>query len=518
MNKRALLIILDGFGEGKDYEGNALTRSKMPVMKQLRAEYPMTFLRACGNVVGVPEGTQGGSEVGHFTMGAGRQVFQTLEEINQSIKSGDFFNLPMFVEGMERVKKNPKATLHIIGMVSDQGVHSDVSHLLALLQMAKQQGIKECVIHAITDGRDVRMKSACHYIEMVEREIIRLGMEGHYRIATVIGRYYAMDRDSNWDRLQVAYDLLTESKGIQEKSPTEGITHAYENGVESDYYIKPIVIESKPITTDDSVIFFNFRTDRARQLTWAFTGEKDDVIKLTQPAEKRVRPFFACMGGYSKIAPVAFATPVVKNNFGQVISDSGLKQFRIAETEKYAHVTYFFNSQVEKPFPLEDRLMIDSPKCPSYAEMPEMSAEKITEKLVEKLNEESYPVIVCNFANLDLVGHSGNLAGAIKAAETIDACLGRIIPAAAAHGYSVAITGDHGNAEMMLYEDGSPCPSHTKNPVPFILCDERFKNQPNKDSILRAGGALYDVAPTMLALLQIPQPVEMTGTSLINIL
>lgn len=515
VKNKALLIILDGFGEGKDYEGNAITRAHTKTLPELRTKFPITFLQASGHAVGVPQGTQGGSEVGHFTIGAGRQVFQTLEAINQNIENGDFYKNPILKKTFEDHKKRPGATLHLIGLVSDQGVHAHVAHLIALLTLAKQDGITNIAIHAITDGRDVPMKSAKKYIDQVQQALNDLKISQTAHIATIIGRYYAMDRDSNWDRLQVAYDLYVESKGDKETDPDSAIDHAYERGAESDYYIGPMVLHEAKITSHDTVICFNFRTDRVRQITSAFTGEHQDTLTLRQPIESRPRPTYVCFGDYSKVAPVLFPTPTVKNNLATVVSNANKKQFKIGETEKYAHVTYFFNSQIEEPVPGEDRQLIASPKCPSYAEKPAMSAREITKTLIATVEQETYEFIVCNFANLDLVGHSGNLLSTIRAVEVIDDCLGKIVPTAMEHGYTVLITGDHGNAEQMLYEDGTPCPSHTKNLVPCIICAPELTNGATPTGTLRANGALYDVAPTILKILNIAQPTEMTGTSLL---
>lgn len=501
---KVLLIILDGFGEGKNYPGNAIALAKTPTLTRLKKEYPWTLLKASGHAVGVPEGTQGGSEIGHFTIGAGRVIFQSLEEINRSIKDETFFKKPAFLEACRRVNKGDKAALHLLGMISDQGVHSHLPHLFALLELAKRENVEKVYIHAITDGRDVPERSVSKFIKQILEKIKELGLEKHASIATIVGRYFAMDRDSNWDRTAKAYDLYTLGKGVQEKSPLTAIENAYQRGTETDYYIEPIILDPNGIIKEkDAVIFWNFRTDRARQLTWAFTGEP---IGFTP--EKIVRPFFVCLGHYSEKAPVVFPTPIVKNNLGEVISHNKLKQLRIAETEKYAHVTYFFNSQIEKPLPGEDRVMIDSPKCPSYASKPEMSAYGITKTLLAKLASKKYDFIAVNFANCDLVGHSGNLKASVKAVEVVDECLGRIVPVALKSGYETLITGDHGNIEYMIYEEnGEPCPSHTTNPVPFMIVG----SQRSKIS----KGELKDVAPTVLKIMGIPGPKEMTGKSLL---
>jgi len=510
---KVYLMILDGFGEGKDYPGNAVTHAKMPNLNTLRKEYPLTLLQAHGESVGLPAGTQGGSEVGHFTIGAGRVVFQTLEEINLSIQNGEFFKKPAFLKACERVNKTEKAALHLLGMISDQGVHSHLDHLFALLKLAKDQGVAKTYIHAITDGRDVPEKSADKYLKMIQEKIAELGMgkgsKTEAKIATMIGRYYAMDRDTNWDRTQIAYDLYTLGKGTPETNPLQALTSAYNRGAQTDYYIDAIVFDKNGTITDkDSVIFWNFRTDRTRQITQCFTGEAEIGFKPT----KTVRPFFVCFGDYSKTAPVVFPTHVVKNNLGSVMEQHELKQLRIAETEKYAHVTYFFNSQVETPFKNEDRILIDSPKTPSYAQMPEMSASQVTEKVIAELEKKQYTLIVQNFANPDLVGHSGDYQATVKACEVVDECIGRISQKALEEGYDLIITADHGNAEYMIYEEnGEPCPSHTKNPVIFLLVSDRYKTQK-----LHSGGSLQDIAPTILKILDIQQPAEMTGKTLVE--
>lgn len=510
LSTKVYLMILDGFGEGKDYAGNAVTHANMPNLKKLRSEYPLTLLQAHGESVGLPEGTQGGSEVGHFTIGAGRVIFQTLEEINRSIKTGEFFKKPAFLEACEKIKKNGSA-LHLLGMISDQGVHSHLDHLFTLMKLAKNQGVAKTYIHAITDGRDVPEKSADKYLKMIRDKIAELGMGAGSRteakIATMIGRYYAMDRDKNWDRTQIAYDLYTLGKGARETDPLQALTRAYARGAQTDYYIDAIVFDEQGIVTDkDSVIFWNFRTDRTRQITQCFTGE----AKIGFKPAKTVRPFFVCFGDYSKTAPVVFPTHVVKNNLGSVMEQQGLKQLRIAETEKYAHVTYFFNSQIEEPFKNEERILVSSPKTPSYAQKPEMSAREVTEDVLEEIDKDTCGLIVQNFANPDLVGHSGNFKATVKACEVIDECIGRISKKTLEKGYDLIITADHGNAEYKIYEEnGEPCPSHSTNPVIFLLVSDRYQNQK-----LRNGGSLEDIAPTILKMLNIQQPAEMTGKSL----
>lgn len=521
--RKVLLVILDGFGEGKPYRGNAIYLAKTPTLDALKKKYPHTVLKASGNAVGIPKGFQGGSEVGHFTIGAGRVTWQSFEAINRSIKNKEFFEKPALIEACKRANKGEESALHLIGMISDQGVHSDIRHLFALLKLAKKQKVKKTYIHAITDGRDVPEKSAEKFIRQIKEKISALGMKegakSSAKIATIIGRYYAMDRDTNWNRTAKAYDLYTLGKGTAEKNPRKAIRNAYSRGDATDYYIKPIILDEYGIIKNkDSVIFWNFRSDRSRQLTWAFTGEKNSATgkPIEFKSEKIVRPFFVCMGPFSEKAKVVFPTPIIKNNLAQVLSKRKLKQFRIAETEKYAHVTFFFNSQAEKPYSMEDRLLIDSPKCPSYAAKPEMSARKITKALMPKLNEQKYDFIALNFANCDLVGHSGELEATIKAVETVDECLGRIVPSALKNSYDILITGDHGNAEYMIYKgSGKPCPSHTTNPVPLIVISNQNLATSGRKIKLKKG-ELKDIAATILNIMKIPIPKEMTGKNLLQ--
>ncbi len=494
--RKVLLCVLDGFGHGKDYKGNAITRAKTPFFDQLYARYPWTLLNASGEAVGIPKGTQGGSEVGHLTMGAGRVVLQPLQEIDKSIEDGSFFKKKALLAAAAHAKKN-KSAFHILGMISDQGIHADLAHALALLDFAHRQGLKKVYVHGITDGRDVPPQSAIAFIKTLQKKLKKTGGE----LASLIGRYYAMDRDHNWDRTDAAYELYIKGKGETVSDPIKAIENAYKAGLESDYYLKPVLLKPDGlIKKSDSVVFFNFRTDRAAQLTERFV--------------KKLKPHFVAFGPYTTKAPVVFPEAKVKNNLGAVLDAKKLKQLRIAETEKYAHVTFFFNSQIKEPFKTETRIMVDSPKCPSYAEQPEMSAPGITKKLIKELAK-PYSFVALNFANLDLVGHSGNFKATVRAVETIDAQLAQIVPAALASGYSVLITGDHGNAEYMIYEEtGGPCPSHTRNPVPLLLISETA-HKLKKSSHAKATGGLQDIAPTVLTLLSQKVPKEMTGISLI---
>lgn len=480
--KKVLLIVLDGFGYAKKGPGNAIELANMKFEKSLRKKYPTVKLKAHGEAVGLPKGSMGGSEVGHFTMGAGRVVWQSLEMINREIKSKKFFKNKELLKAVKNCKKH-RTTLHLIGMISDEGVHSHLNHLFACLELAKQHGLNKVFIHAITDGRDVPEKSAKKYIKKIQK---RGG-----KIATIVGRYYAMDRDTNWKRTRAAYELFTKAKGITEDTPLKAIDNAYARGDETDYYLKPMVINPEVrIKNRDSVIFWNFRTDRAKQLTQAFVDPKFKEFE-----RRRVGHLvFICCGDYSKIAPVAFPAPKVKENLGKILSKNKIPQLRIAETEKYAHVTFFFNSQDKEPYKLEDRILIPSPKVASYAEKPEMSAYKVTNRVIKELAKGKYGFIALNYANGDLVGHSGELKATIECCKHLDKCLKKVVPAALEHGYEVILTADHGNADQMKYRDGSDMPAHSLNPVLCtLISDQKYK--------LKKGKGLSAIGPTVLKLL-----------------
>jgi 2,3-bisphosphoglycerate-independent phosphoglycerate mutase len=499
MNKnKALLIILDGYGEGKDYPGNAVTRASTPFIDSLRKKYPHCLLKTDSEAVGLPPKTMGGSEVGHFTMGAGRVVWQSLEEINRSIRKDRFNNLTALKGAARRCKRNDSA-IHLLGMISDEGVHSHLNHLYALLKFAKKKKLDQIYIHAITDGRDVPEKSAQKFIRKIEQKIRELGLQNKAKIATIIGRYYAMDRDNNLNRTKKAFNLYTKGKGRREESPLKAIKNEYARGTKTDYYIEPILLDKAGlIKKQDSVVFFNYRTDRAAQITEMF--------------EKEVKPYFVCFGPYSKKSPVLFPAPKIKNNLSSILAQRGKKQLRIAETEKYAHVTFFFNSQIKKPFKGEKRIMIPSPKVASYAEKPEMSAPEVTEKLIHELeSRREYDFIALNFANCDLVGHSGNLPAAKKAIKTLDQQLKRIVPLALEKGYDILLTADHGNAELMKYANGESCPSHSLNPVICILISNTFTKL--RTNLKNKG--LQNIAPTILKILKVRKPLAMKGKSLI---
>jgi len=487
MDKKVLLIILDGYGEGKKYKGNAVTNAKTPNINKLRKKYPMSLLAAHGPAVGLPKGFQGGSEVGHYTMGAGKIVLGAMMEINKTIRENRLDKIKEIEGAIKNVKKN-KSKLHLMGMVSDAGLHSNYNHLFELLKMAKKHKLKDVYIHMFMDGRDVPERSGDKFIKKVKREIAKAGVG---KIATMVGRYFAMDRDKNWNRTQKAYDLLTKMKGDFEEDSIKALKKQYKRDVESDYYIEPVVLDKNgKIGKKDSVIFFNYRTDRAAQITEKFM--------------KGVKPYFCCFGPYSKVAKVAFPAPKLKTNLGQILSRKNFKQLRIAETEKYAHVTFFFNSQDKEPYKNENRILIPSAKVKSYASKPEMSAKKITQALLKDLKTHEYKFIALNFANCDLVGHSGDYKAAVKAVETLDECIGKVVPAALDKGYEVIITADHGNADYMIYEEnGEECPSHTLNPVIFLLCSDEYKK-----AKLKKKGGLSNVAPTILDILGIKTPKD----------
>jgi 2,3-bisphosphoglycerate-independent phosphoglycerate mutase len=508
---RVLLVILDGFGEGPDSPGNAITQANMTFLNELKKTHAVTTLKASGNAVGLPEGNQGNSEVGHFTMGSGRITFQSLEMINQSIKSKKFQEMDMFKIMLKSVHENKNKALHLMGMISDEGVHAHIEHLFVLLEMAKKAKAFPIHIHAILDGRDVPEKSADIYLKQIQNKLDELELNEVASIATIMGRFYGMDRDSNWERTQEAYELIINGKGKQANTPLEAIQDAYENGAQTDYYVPPIVLNNEgTIKNNDALIFFNFRTDRSRQLTDALLNKKFDQFEASHEGID-----FIAMGPFTKLAPIAFPAPIIKNNLTEYLSNNKIHQLRAAETEKYAHVTYFFNSQIEHAQDREHRLMVKSPKCDSFAEKPEMSAQKLTDELIKELEKKQedptkYQFVAVNYANADLVGHAGDLAPTIECCRVIDKCLSELIPAALKLQFTVIVTADHGNAEQMFYEDGSACPSHTTNPVIGL-----FANQ-SKQFKLRQDAGLQDISPTILELLNLEKPAEMTGSTIIQ--
>jgi 2,3-bisphosphoglycerate-independent phosphoglycerate mutase len=510
--RRVLLVVRDGWGYTEEAAGNAVRMARTPVDDGLMATRPWVLLKCTGNAVGVPEGTQGGSEPGHLTMGAGRVVWQPLEEINRSIGDGSFYSNPVLMAAVHSCQRN-QSRLHLMGLLSDQGIHGTTSHLYALLELARREDLENVFIHCFLDGRDVPEHSAGEFIREVQgrTEELKVG-----RIASLVGRYYAMDRDTNWERTERAYDLLTLGVGHEVDDPIDALNEAYRRGDGTDYYVEPSVMvgeDGQPVATiddGDSVVFWNFRSDRARQITYALTGPNFDSF----PRKEIPEIHFTCMSEYDRrlILPVAFPQKRVTNSLGNILAANNLRQLRIAETEKYAHVTFFFNSQVEEPNPGEERIMVPSPKVPSYDEEPEMSAHGITDQLIQEIRRGVHDFILVNYANGDLVGHSADMEAGIRAAETVDGCLGRVIDAALPVSYTVLVTGDHGNIESMLYPDGEPNPSHGLNPVPFIVVSD----DPDLEGVeLRSGQGLTSVAPTVLDLLDLEKPQEMTGESLI---
>lgn len=508
MNKTpVMLIVLDGWGVGKEYAGNAVYLANTPNFDRLMNRFPNTQLKASGLAVGLPEGQMGNSEVGHLNIGAGRVVYQELTRITKSIKDGDFFEKEEFLRAIENAKNN-NSKLHLMGLVSDGGVHSHNTHLYALLELCAREKFDRVYVHAFLDGRDVPPTIGKQHLSELQQKIEEIGVG---KIATVSGRYYAMDRDRRWDRTKLAYDAMVLGKGKVDECPIEAVGKSYEEGINDEFVIPTVIVEEgEPIATidsGDSVIFFNFRPDRARQITRAIVDEEFEGFER----EKKVETFFVTMTEYDKTIKnvhIAFKTEIPTNTLGEYISKLGLSQLRIAETEKYAHVTFFFNGGREVPFQNEDRVLIPSPKVATYDLKPEMSAFEVKDEVLNRLNQDKYDLIVLNFANPDMVGHTGKLEAAIKAVETVDTCLGEIVDLLLKKGGKALITADHGNAEMMIDEkDNSPITSHTTNKVPLILVGE-------EDVKLREG-ILADIAPTILDMMGIEKPKEMTGETLI---
>ena len=504
MKKPVLLMILDGWGIAPASSSNAATLARTPNLDKYFANYPHTQLEASGLEVGLPAGQIGNSEVGHLNIGSGRIIYQSLTRISKSIADGDFFTNPVLVKVMDEVKASGKA-LHLLGLLSDGGVHSHITHIIALLEMAQKHGLTKVYVHAFLDGRDVPPQSALTYVEQLEAAMDKIGVG---KIATVSGRYYAMDRDKRWERLAKAYATVAQGEGPRAASATAGIEASYEAGV-TDEFVVPFTIEGVDgrISAGDGVIFANFRPDRAREITRAIIDE--DFPYFERPASARP-VHFACMAQYDATiaAPVAYPPESIDDTLGQVLAQRGLRQLRIAETEKYAHVTFFFNGGVEEPNQNEERILIPSPKVATYDLQPEMSAEEVTQALLAELDKDKFDVVILNFANPDMVGHTGVLEAAIKAMEKVDNCVGRVVERVLALDGSVCICADHGNLEKMAEPDGEPNTAHTTNPVPFLLISKE-KHELHQ-------GILADIAPTMLELLHIPQPKAMTGKSLIN--
>jgi 2,3-bisphosphoglycerate-independent phosphoglycerate mutase len=504
-------MILDGWGIRSETAGNAVALAKTPHLAALQAAYPHTQLQCAGEAVGLPAGIMGNSEVGHLNIGAGRVVYQDLLRIDRAVESGDLARNPVVLDLVGRIRAAGGA-LHLMGLVSDGGVHSQLRHLLALLETAAAQGLTRVFVHAILDGRDTPPDSGLAYLEQLQAHIARHAFGA---LATVCGRFYAMDRDSRWERTEIAYRLYTEGEGRSARDPLAAVRESYGAG-ETDEFVRPIVLTDptgRPrglVSDGDGVLFFNFRADRARQITRAFSDPAfDGFQRRTLPALCG----YACMTRYDESfdLPVVFPPEKIRRVLGEVLSRAGLTQLRIAETEKYAHVTYFFNGGDETPFAGEDRFLVASPKeVPTYDLKPEMSALAVTHEVLARIAGGRYDVIVLNFANMDMVGHTGVLPAAIAACEAVDACVGQIVGAVRAAGGVVLLTADHGNAELMANADGSVHTAHTLNPVPFILIDDR-----QRSARLRPG-CLADIAPTLLSLLGIERPPEMTGALLLE--
>jgi 2,3-bisphosphoglycerate-independent phosphoglycerate mutase len=508
--KPVVLMILDGYGLNDTKEHNAVAEAKTPVMDKLMAEYPFVRGNASGMAVGLPDGQMGNSEVGHLNMGAGRIVYQELTRITKEIQDGTFFENKALMDAVNNCKKNDSA-LHFFGLLSDGGVHSHNTHLYGLLELAKRNGLEKVYVHCFLDGRDTPPASGKEYAEALEAEMAKIGVG---KIASVAGRYYAMDRDNNYDRVQKAYIALTKGEGLTAESGPAGIQASYDRG-ETDEFVKPTVVleNGAPVATikdGDSVIFFNFRPDRAREITRAFC---DDDFKGFERG-KRPDLTYVCFSDYDPTIPnkeVAFEKIAVTNTFGEWLAANGMKQARIAETEKYAHVTFFFNGGVEKPNEGEDRILVNSPKeVATYDLKPEMSAYEVCDRLCEAITGGKYDVVIINFANPDMVGHTGVEAAAIKAVEAVDSCVGRAVEAVRSVDGVLFICADHGNAEQLVdYKTGEPFTAHTTNQVPFILVgyDEKYT--------LREGGCLADIVPTLIQIMGREQPAEMTGKSLL---
>ncbi|WP_409967084.1 2,3-bisphosphoglycerate-independent phosphoglycerate mutase [Bengtsoniella intestinalis] len=502
MNKTpTILIIMDGLAFHKSTVGNAVSAANTPVLDALLAEHAHTELLCSGFDVGLPDGQMGNSEVGHTNIGAGRVVFQDLPRISKAIADGSIFENPAYLKAMDNCIAN-NAALHVMGLLSDGGVHSHTSHLHAIVKMAKEKGLTRVYLHAFLDGRDVSPTSGADVMADTVAKFDELGLG---KVATVTGRFYAMDRDNRWDRVEEAYDAMVYGRGRQKTDPVAAIRASYDAGV-TDEFVEPIVCDREGVISDnDSVIFFNYRPDRAREITRTlvdpdFSGFTRQMFPLC----------YVCNTEYDATMPnvhVAFPRLSVANGLGEYLSNMNMTQLRIAETEKYAHVTFFFNGGREEPFAGEDRVLVASPKVATYDLQPEMSAAEVCDRCVECIEAEKYDVIILNFANCDMVGHTGFVDATIKAVETVDTCVGRVVEATLKLGGIAMITADHGNAEQMVQTDGSPLTSHTTNPVPFILCGAGTE--------LRTGGGLADIAPTILDVLGLAYPEEMTGKSLI---
>ena len=503
MKKPLVLMILDGFGIAPK-EGNAIVAASTPNLDRILKENPVTKIGASGLDVGLPDGQMGNSEVGHTNIGAGRIVYQELTRITKSAEEGDMEKNPALLNAMQSAKENGKA-LHFMGLLSDGGVHSHNTHLYALLKMAKSLGLEKVFVHCFLDGRDVPPSSGKDYVKELMEKLSEIGVG---KVATVMGRYYAMDRDNRWERVEKAYAAMVYGEGLRADCPVCAVQHSYDENVTDEFVVPTVVDGAQPIESGDSVIFYNFRPDRAREITRTlvdpdFTGfeRKKGFFPLN----------YVCMTQYDATMPnvdVAYKPESLENTFGEYLSRNDLTQLRIAETEKYAHVTFFFNGGVEKQYPGEDRILVKSPAVATYDLQPEMSAYEVTDKMVEAVRSGKYDALILNYANCDMVGHTGVFEAAVKAVEAVDTCIGRVEAAVKEMGGCILLTADHGNADRMVDDDGTPFTAHTTNPVPFCVI--------NHPCELREGGRLADIAPTMLKVLGLPQPAEMTGESIIK--
>ena len=509
MNRPVILTIMDGFGVNPETKGNAIFAANTPNLTKIFETCPTTEIGASGLDVGLPDGQMGNSEVGHTNIGAGRVVYQELTRITKSAEDGDMFKNEAFCHAMDNCIKNNSA-LHFIGLLSDGGVHSHINHLFALLDMAKKYGVKEVFVHCLLDGRDVPPASGTEYIEMLQKKLADLGLG---KIATVCGRYYGMDRDNRWDRVEKAFNAIRCGEGVMTDDPVAAVKKSYQTvdadgkNITDEFVLPTVVSGGKPVSNGDSVIFFNFRPDRAREITRTFVDPDFNGFDRKGGMPHVV---YVCMTQYDATMPnveVAYKPESLVNTLGEYLAKNGKKQLRIAETEKYAHVTFFFNGGKEVEFDGEDRILVKSPAVATYDMQPEMSAVPVCDKVCAAIESGKYDVIILNFANCDTVGHTGVFDAAVKAVETVDSCVGRVVASAEKAGGVVIITADHGNADIMVDTDGTPFTAHTTNPVPFSVV--------GYDCKLRKGGRLCDISPTILKIMGLPQPPEMTGESII---
>ena len=511
MKNKVMLIIMDGFGLSDEVKGNAIKAAKTPNLDKLFATKPWTRLKCSGNAVGLPEGQMGNSEVGHLNIGAGRIVYQYITRINLSIKDGTFFKNPELVKTIIHCINN-NSNLHIFGLLSDGCVHSSLEHLWAILKLAKDNNLNQVYLHVFMDGRDTLPHSGKDFIKQFQKKAKEIDVG---KIATISGRYYAMDRDNRWERIEKAYKAIVFGKGNEETDPVTVMEKSYENDITDEFVIPTVIKENgNPVATvsdNDAIIFFNFRADRARQLTNSFICPDFNKFKIKKINNLLFTTITQYDVRFNEFVNVVFRPIKLTNILGEVLQNNGLRQLRIAETEKYAHVTFFFNGGVEKPFKNEDRILIHSPKVATYDLQPEMSAYLVTDRVIKEINSQKYDVIILNFANCDMVGHTGVFEAAVKAVEAVDRSVGRIVEVVEKNNYNYLITADHGNSEKMLDENENIFTAHTMNDVPIIFCCKD-----KTDLNLRDDGKLADIAPTMLDILIIDKPEEMTGKSLIK--